>query len=436
MDQTKKWTVYLIFLVAGFATGIGSIGLFPQFWLHYGLTGLVVHLGFLLVFTLVAIFETERVIKSGYYFVELYRKVLQRPAMILAIAVTIIAFLSYYTANVMLVLLSPYVGTETLGRLIAKIIMLALIFMIITRAKEKTFTIMSLGSLFFIAVTIITAVLFKVKIPPTAAFLATAKHMAYSWQPLSLPLIRAAAERALYSVGLGFGFYIMLGSFINDRFSAKTIIGVGILIQVVVSLLATLTIIYAIAPSSPERLLVYAYGGEEQAIKLMGDLPDILSEYFYLLILIALSIFFAGLTSILPTAEVGVQIISSMFRISRTKAATYLIAASLLLGIPDSVPSVADMMLRAVTIATFFMAIYELYPVISSRALKILNSKLSPLEMGVAIVAIVFFMIEGLYSMYSAAKQGGLYLLSPVVALIIILFGILGDKILVTEAPE
>ncbi len=166
MDQTQKWTMYLIFLVAGFATGIGSLGLFPQFWLHYGLTGLVVHLGFLLVFTLVAIFETERVMKSGYYFVELYRKVLQRPAMILAIAVTIIAFLSYYTANVMLILLGPYVGTETIGRLVAKIIMLALIFVIITRAKEKTFTIMSLGSLFFIAVAIITAILFKVKIPP------------------------------------------------------------------------------------------------------------------------------------------------------------------------------------------------------------------------------------------------------------------------------
>ncbi|WP_367883550.1 sodium-dependent transporter [Thermococcus peptonophilus] len=166
MDQTQKWAVYLIFLVAGFATGIGSIGLFPQFWLHYGLTGLVVHLGFLLVFTLVAMFETERVMKSGYYFVELYRKILQRPAMILAIAVTIIGFLSYYSANVMLILLGPYVGTGTTGRLIAKIIMLALMFVIITRAKEKTFAIMSIGSLFFIVVTIFTAILFKVKIPP------------------------------------------------------------------------------------------------------------------------------------------------------------------------------------------------------------------------------------------------------------------------------
>ncbi|AMQ19131.1 sodium-dependent transporter [Thermococcus peptonophilus] len=435
MDQTQKWAVYLIFLVAGFATGIGSIGLFPQFWLHYGLTGLVVHLGFLLVFTLVAMFETERVMKSGYYFVELYRKILQRPAMILAIAVTIIGFLSYYSANVMLILLGPYVGTGTTGRLIAKIIMLALMFVIITRAKEKTFAIMSIGSLFFIVVTIFTAILFKVKIPPTAAFLATAKHMVYSWQPISLSMVRAAAERALYGVGLGFGFYIMLGSFINERFNAKTIIGTGILIQVIVSLLATMTIVYAIAPSSPERLLLYAYGGEEQAIKLMGDLPDILSEYSSLLILIALSIFFAGLTSILPTAEVGVQIISSMFNVSRTKAAMYLIATSLLLGIPDSVPSIADMMLRAVSITIFFTGIFELYPVISSKVLKILNSKLSPLEMGIVVVAITFFIIEGLYSMYSAAKQGHLYLLSPAIAIAIILFGLLADKILIKGAP-
>ncbi|MBP1912007.1 sodium-dependent transporter [Thermococcus stetteri] len=436
MDETQKWTLYLIFLVAGFATGIGSIGLFPQFWLHYGLMGLLVHLGFLVVFTLVAIFETERVMKSGYYFIELYRKVLRRPAMILAIAVTIITFLSYYTANVMLILLGPYVGTGTVGRLIAKIIMLALIFVIITRAKEKTFAIMSIGSLFFIGVTILTAILFKVKIPPTAAFLATAKHMVYSWQPLSLSMVRAAAERALYSVGLGFGFYIMLGSFMNERFNAKTIIGTGILIQVIVSLLATLTVVYAIAPSSPERLLLYAYGGEEQAIKLVGELPDLLSGYSYLLILIALSMFFAGLTSILPTAEVGVQVISSMLRVSRTTAATYLIAASLILGIPDSVPSIADMILRAVSITIFFTAIFELYPVVSSRVLKLLNSKLSTLELGVVVIATTFFVIEGLHSMYSAAKHSHLYILSPVVALIIILFGLVGDKMLVTEAPQ
>ncbi|WP_367883548.1 sodium-dependent transporter [Thermococcus peptonophilus] len=152
--------------------------------------------------------------------------------------------------------------------------------------------------------------------------------------------------------------------------------------------------------------------------------------------MIALSIFFAGLTSILPTAEVGVQIISSMFNVSRTKAAMYLIATSLLLGIPDSVPSIADMMLRAVSITIFFTGIFELYPVISSKVLKILNSKLSPLEMGIVVVAITFFIIEGLYSMYSAAKQGHLYLLSPpAIAIAIILFGLLADKILIKGAP-
>ncbi|WP_237705086.1 hypothetical protein [Thermococcus zilligii] len=39
MDDVKKWTFYLIMLVAGFATGMGTIGLFPQMWLKHGITG-------------------------------------------------------------------------------------------------------------------------------------------------------------------------------------------------------------------------------------------------------------------------------------------------------------------------------------------------------------------------------------------------------------
>jgi len=111
-------TIYLMFLVAGFATGIGSIGLFPQFWLQYGMTGLVIYLVFLAILTYVAILEAEKVMKSGYYFVEIYEKLLNRPAMILAILSVVILFLSFYAANTMLALIAPITGTGTVGRLV------------------------------------------------------------------------------------------------------------------------------------------------------------------------------------------------------------------------------------------------------------------------------------------------------------------------------
>ena len=231
MDQVKKWTLYLMFLVAGFATGIGSIGLFPQFWLQYGMTGLGIYLIFLVVLTYVAILETERVMKSGYYFVELYKKVAQKPAMILAILVVVTLFLSYYAANTMLALIAPIVGTGTAGRLIAKALMLGIAFLVLTRAKEKTFAIMAGGSIFFVIAVFVTMVAFKVQIPNNAAFLGMAKHMITTTHPVSLAMIKAAAEKAVYGVGLGFGFYLMLGSFINERFNAKVIVGTGIFIQ-------------------------------------------------------------------------------------------------------------------------------------------------------------------------------------------------------------
>ncbi len=428
MDQVKKWTLYLMFLVAGFATGIGSIGLFPQFWLQYGMTGLGIYLIFLVVLTYVAILETERVMKSGYYFVELYKKVAQKPAMILAILVVVTLFLSYYAANTMLALIAPIVGTGTAGRLIAKALMLGIAFLVLTRAKEKTFAIMAGGSIFFVIAVFVTMVAFKVQIPNNAAFLGMAKHMITTTHPVSLAMIKAAAEKAVYGVGLGFGFYLMLGSFINERFNAKVIVGTGIFIQLLIGIMSTITIVYSIAPATPARLIEYVYGGDEAAIKLMGDLPTILAHYPVLLALIALSVFFAGVTSLLPTSEVGLQIIESLTGVGRVKAATYLLGSAFLIGIFDSPPSIAEATLKTVVVATFFTAIFELYPVIASK------EKPSPLVLTVAGIAIAVFLIGGLYAFYNVFRAGGVYIASGLLAAIIILFGLFGDRFVSREA--
>ncbi|KUH31662.1 hypothetical protein APY94_11990 [Thermococcus celericrescens] len=423
MDEVKKWTLYLTFLVAGFATGIGSIGLFPQFWLQYGITGMAVYIVFLAVFTYIAILEAETVMKSGYYFVELYNKVSKRPAMVLSIFVVVAIFLSYYAANTMLTVLSPVLGTGTVARLIAKVLMFTMVFLILTRAKEKTFSIMAFGSIIFVVAVTVTAVAFKVQIPENAAFLGLAKHMIVARHELSLALIKAAAERALYGVGLGMAFYLMLGSFINERFNAKVIIGTGIFIQLLIGVLSTVTVVYAIAPTTPERLLQYVYGGEEGAIQMMADLPTILADYPMLLALIGLSTFFAGVTSLLPTAEVGLQIIESMMDTGRNRAATYLIGTSLLIGIFDSQPSIANMVLKAVVVATFFTAIYELYPVVSS------GKKLSMAAMAVVAVGSLVFVVGGLYAFFGVFRAGGLYVVSGVLAAIVLLFGLFGDRL-------
>ena len=429
MDEIRKWTLYLMFLVAGFATGIGTIGLFPQFWMEYGLTGLIVHLLFLAVFTYVAITEAEKVIKSGYYFVELYNKVLRKPAMMLAILAMVIVFLSYYTANTMLILLAPIVGTGTVGRLIAKVIMIAIVFLVLTRAKEKTFTIMASGSMILVISVIVTTIAFVSKIPPTAAFLGMAKHMIVGRPPITANLIAAAIERALYGVGLGFAFYLMLGSFMNERFNSKLIIGAGVIIQVIIGILSTITIVYAIAPSTPGELLKYVYGGEEGAIQLMGQLPTILADYRGLLVLIAISIFLAGVTSILPTAEVGLQIIEFNMRVGRNRAALYLIGAVLLIGIPDSVPSLAEALLLGISTAVFFTAIFEYLPVISERVGKIAKTPVTVSQRVVGAILLAALIPMGLYSLYTTVKAGNVNWIGALLAVVIITFGIFGNGI-------
>ncbi|WP_297495551.1 sodium-dependent transporter [Thermococcus sp.] len=428
MDEIRKWTLYLMFMVAGFTTGIGTIGLFPQFWMEYGLTGLAVYLFFLAIFTYVAIVEAEKVIRSGYYFVELYNKILKKPAMILAILTTIIVFLSYYTANTMLVLLSPVVGTGTVGRLIAKVLMIAIVFIVLTRAKEKTFAIMSAGSMILVISVIVTTIAFVSKIPPTAAFLGMAKHMIMSRNPLTVRMIMAAIEKALYGVGLGFAFYLMLGSFMNERFNARLIIAVGVLIQAILGILATITIVYAIAPSTPGDLLKYVYGGEEGAIRLMGQLPSILADYKLLLILIAVSIFLAGVTSILPTAEVGLQILEFNMKVGRNRAAAYLLGLALLIGIPDSVPKLAQALLLAVSISIFFTALFEYYPVISKEVERIKGLKPTTAQLIAGAILFGVLIPMGLYALYETAKKGGADIIGALLAVIIVATGIFANN--------
>ncbi|EEB74304.1 sodium-dependent transporter [Thermococcus sp. AM4] len=429
MDQIKKWTLYLMVLVAGFATGIGTIGLFPQMWLKYGLTGLILHVIFLAILTYLAILEAERVMKSGYYFTELYTKVSRKPGMILAIFAVGVMFLSYYTANTGLVLLSPVLGTGAVGRLVAKLIMIALILVVITRAKEKTFTIMAIGAFILVILVPVLVILFKTQVPKNAMYLSIAKNMLTARNPISLEMVRAAAERAIYGVGLGFGFYLMLGSFINERFNPKLIIGTGVFIQFIIGLLSTFAVIYAVTPYRPEEFLIYANGGEEQAITLMGDLPKILSNHPMLLAFLGLTIFMAGLTSLLPAAEIGVQITESLMKFGRSKAALYFMGIVTVIGIFDSPPNIADMFLKAVTTSLLLTSIFEAYPIMIGK------EKPSTINVAVVLISLILFIAGFIAQVYYDIKLGGIYYASVVLALFIGLLGIMGEKI-VPQGPE
>ncbi|ALM74228.1 sodium-dependent transporter [Thermococcus barophilus] len=419
MEERAKWTIYLTFLVAGFATGIGTMGLFPQFWLQYGITGLTVYLIFTLFFTYLAILEAELTQKTAYHFVELYTKLTRTSGMIIAILLAIMVFLSYYTVNTALILLSPFLGTGALGRLIAKLILLAVTFIIITRAKEKTFLIMAGGSALFVIFAVITAIAFKTKIPAENFYLDLVKGMIFARQPLSLALLRDAAIRALYGVGLGFAFYLMIGSFMGRNFNSKVIIGTGVAIQVFIGIIATFTVIYSVAPGTPGLLLTYATGGEEGSIKFMEALPHVLANYQILLLMIAMSLFFAGLTSIVPTAEIGLQITQMLTGLSREKAATYFISFVVLLGIIDSYPPVADMMLQAINVFIFIGAIFEIYPILTK-----LRGQKSPIEHAIATVGAVVFALLGIYVMISEIRIGGYRVVSTVIAIVLLIIGI------------
>lgn len=413
--DTKKWTLYLTLLVAGYATGIGTFGLFPQFWLKYGTTGLGVYLLFTAILGILAIIEAETIQKSGYHFTELYTKLTPNRGMLIAAFVILVLFLSYYTANVGLTLLGPFIGTETTGRIIAKVIIIGLAFLIISRAREKTFLIMAWGGVAFVVLTLILGIIFRTTISPDNAYLQMAYGMLYGSHGITPTLIKDAATRAMYGVGLGLMFYLMLGSFLGKNFNAKVIVGGGILIQVLVGILATYAIIYGASQAAPGLLLNYVSGGEEAAIEFMGNLVNYLTSTQVLLL--GLGLFLAGLTSILPTFEVALQMTAPLIGVGRNKGAQYVAGIALLVGLFNSVPLVADVCLQGVNVAIFAIAAFEAIPI----AYKLKSA--TPVERLFAFFGLAVFVALGVEALVETAKLGGVYWGSVVIALIVLLIG-------------
>ncbi|AAL81850.1 hypothetical protein PFDSM3638_08745 [Pyrococcus furiosus DSM 3638] len=245
--------------------------------------------------------------------------------------------------------------------------------------------------------------------------------MITSFKPITFDMIRVAADRAIYAVGLGFGFYIMLGSFIGKRFSPEKIISIGILIQLILGIIGTFAIINFLGASESGEMILkeYAQGEEEEALAILGYLPTIISSTL-ILALIGIAVFLAGLTSILPTSEVALQIIQHLTRKPRTKAALWLFMIVLLVGLTNSAPEISDMFLKCVSAMVFIVAIFELLPIITTE------KKLSIAKVVAGISALIFLIGFGLQIKHIIEIR---YYISLALVVILFIEALLWEKI-------
>jgi len=167
----------------------------------------------------------------------------------------------------------------------------------------------------------------------------------------------------------------------------------------------------------------YASGNEETVLDIVGKLPKILKDYPALVALVGVSSFFAGLTSILPSAEIGLQITEKRRNVPRNKAAFYFLIATFLIGVVDSYPNLAEAILVGVNTITFFTAIYEIYPILK------VGKKPGPLGMTAIVVSVVFLTLSGLSAFRIVFGGGIYYILAGIVAVAVVLYGFIWDEV-------
>jgi len=354
MDVKEKWTIYLILLVAGFTTGIGSLLNVPVYWLQYGATWMFLYLVFLALFMYIAIREVEWVRNLGYNFGDVYRKILKRPELMFVILAVIILLLSTEPVYMILIPLSIIRWTypTPFSKLMSKLLVIGLMFLVLRMGRKKTLEISAITSLILGIILILLA---------TGHLGAFYLKRPYQWHMMTVSMIVTAFRRALYGSGLGFAFYLLMGNIIDEKFNGKFVVGTGIVVHVLMvvlfSCIAFFALFYRILIFNPNTHitsghLIYALHGG------LGPLASLLASF---------SILLAGITFILPAAEAGVQILKSSFGMDRDKAIMYLAGASLIAGVLDISVSVENLLWKVFIALIISAALCEFYPVIALR---------------------------------------------------------------------
>ena len=117
-------------------------------------------------------------------------------------------------------------------------------------------------------------------------------------------------------------------------------------------------------------------------------------------------------------------------RTGRNRAAMYLMGAVLLVGIPDSIPSLAQALLLGVSTTAFFTAIFEYIPVILGNVGRVSGTSPTTGQKLAGAILIGSLVPMGLYFLYTTAKAGGINWVGALLAVTIVAFGLLGDRMI------
>lgn len=376
MQRLGRIEVLVFFLVVAFVTG-GGLVLYPQLIAEHGMTAFIASMVFAALLTVVAVAQANVIADSGYFFVEYFEKRSQFRNAPIAALLLVLVVLSYYIENSVDPLIYALIPGDAVRRFVSLIIGLAIVWLVVSRARQRSFTIISLG-LIVVMVLTIAVFLASFNLPENP----TSRHMLGSRFLLLTPTIEMLADsfhEAFRILTLGYMFYLMIASFVPQRRVLMRVIPLGIIVSIILRVASMGAIINVLKMVPPDVVDSYATEGISGAYKLLDAVTNMAPGYFVLLV--GLLVFIANLISIFVIAEIGVHIIEYRWKLTRSSAVNLLTIAVFLLALPSTSIAFASSIEWGLAVALHVVFLFEMLPALSSpkgyvRAISLLMAAL------------------------------------------------------------
>ncbi|CAD5243950.1 sodium-dependent transporter [Thermococcus camini] len=399
----RKISFLMAFLIAGYVLGIWNFLVLPKYYITFGLKGFLISLIPMLVAMFLIYSEAESTKKTRYLIYELFFKISRTPALIFSLMMFLMIMLgvtTYYSSYGLALIFgmgSMYIPILALGTILLSVLMLVM-------AKGRTLEFISVISILFVLFALASAFMIRnqalsmVTAPQAAQYMEGAVSSITSFDlPLTMRGVLFMVVSVFISFGLGAGVYYVLGSFTPEELDLRKVLAAVFVLQIILSLAAAFTVAYSLGAA------YQAYGEAfqnpnipaDESMKLFmkfNDLKDYTTnsekspmdsiEVFYsipvvlrgnvpndttLIALLMLSLYLAGLTTIIILIEMGSQMLSEVMQLGRNQSLGFVGIIGMIVAGAMVVGDVRTMFVVVPFAVAALMAVVESYPLLSSE---------------------------------------------------------------------
>ena len=422
----RKISFLMAFLIVGYVLGIWNFLVLPKYYITFGLKGFLVSLIPMLLAFFLIYSEAESTKKTRYLIYEFFFKISRTPAMIfsllmfLMIMLGVTTYYSSYGLTIALGISSKYIPILAVGTLLLSFLMLIL-------AKGRTLEFISVVSIIFVLFALASAFLIKnhalstVTSPPAIRYMNNAVSSITSFNmPLTMKGVLYMLVSVLISLGLGTGVYYVIGSFAPEELDLRKVLAAVFALQIILSFAAAFTVAYSLGaayhavekafqnPNIPaeESMELFtkfndlkdyttnADRGPIEFIEVFYSIPSVLrgsvSNDTTLIVLLMLSLYLAGLTTIIILIEIGSQMVSEAMQLGRNRSLGIVSLIGMIVAGAMTVSDVKTMFVVVPFTVAALMAAVESYPLLS----------LGMERSRVAVLITVLLLVSGAVTLY------------------------------------